>query len=122
MGLAMTHAGYERKFNAAAAELRGAGIWRDNAIPLHFKIARKLGFELRPHFYESFAKVVIVYGVNFAVSWGFLMHIMIWRGQARPVLVQIITSVLTGMFYGFGMAFWMRRMRTQKGLSAWDDL
>ena len=81
-----------------------------------------IGFEPRPPYYQSFTKVVVFFGIYFAVLWGLTMNLVIWRDQAIPFPVQLISSALAGVLFGFGMALWYRYVRRKSGLSSWADL
>jgi hypothetical protein len=119
---AMKQSDYQRRFDAAVAEMNNAGVWRWNGTPPYLRIGRKMGFEPRPPYYESFTKVVVLFGTYFAVMWGLAMNLFIWRNQAMPFPLQLIGSAITGLLFGFGMALWYSYVRKKSGLSSWRDL
>ena len=113
---------YQRRFDAALAEMSSAGVLRSNGMPPYLRIGRKIGFEPRPLYYESFIKVVVFFSIYSAVLWGLAMNLVIWRDQAIPFAVQLISSALAGVLFGFGMALWYRYVRRKSGLSSWAHL
>ena len=102
--------------------MASAGVWRTNDMPLYLRMVRKIGFEPRPPYYESFAKVVVLFGTYFAVSWGLAMNLVIWRDQAIPLPIQLIGPALASLLFGFWTALWYRYVRRKRSLSSWDDL
>jgi hypothetical protein len=119
---AVKQSDYARKFEAAVAEMDAAGIWRSNSLPPYLKLGRKLGFELPPPYYQPFASVAVVFGLYFGTIWGILMSVVMWRPQAMPVALQIITATLAGFSFGLAMALWYRHVHKKHGLSQWQDL
>lgn len=117
----MSRSDYPRKFEAALAEMKNAGVWRASAIPPYLKVARRLGFELRPPYYMSFANVAGFLGVYFAVFWGLSMRFLFWRDYV-PMSFQLINSAVAGIMFGIAMAAWYRHVRKKHSLSSWDDL
>ena len=117
----MSRSDYSRKFEAAVAEMNNAGVWRLNGMPPYLLVARRLGFEPRPPYYASFAKITLSFGVYFAVVWGLAMSLVFWRDY-MPVPLQLISSAVAGLLFGIIMATWYRHVRRKRSLSSWGDL
>ncbi len=118
----MKQSDYARRFDAAVAELNTAGVSGLNAMPPYLRIGRKMGFEPRPIYYQSFAKIAISSGIYVAVTWGVFMSLVFWRDRGMPAAMQVFTAALTGLLFGLGMAVWYRHVRRKSGLSTWSDL
>ena len=113
---------YERKFQAAIAELEQTGIWRSNYNPPALRVQRWLGQEARPPHYAVLWKTIIGYGVWFAGVWGILMWVVLWRSQGLPFRSAAIAAVSAGLFFGATMGAYYAWARRKHGLRRWEDL
>lgn len=116
---------FGRKLQAALAELQATGMWRANYDPHVDRGLRKLGLRVRPQHYRPFWRVFFGMGLNFAITWGILMWIMVWRFEWSGTGVPwryIIVSCLGGTFFGLFMALSLRRGHRKHHLSDWDAL
>jgi apolipoprotein N-acyltransferase len=104
------------------AEMIAAGIKHRNASPPLFRLARRLGFQPRLPHYVPFARIALMNGGYFCVTWGLFMWGLFWRHQSMPVLVAIGSAVFAGVLFGVFMALYYRYSRKRHGLSDWDAL
>jgi hypothetical protein len=112
---------YDRKFDAAVAEMKNAGVWRWNGMPPYLRLGRKLGFKPRPPYYVSFGKVAVLSGAYFAIFMG-VYKLLIWQDPVKSVPAQLIGALISGLLFGIFMATWYRHVCRKSGLSSWDDL
>ena len=117
----MIEAEYQRKVDAAFAQLRNAGIWLWNGMPHYFRLLRRLGFKPRPPGYEPFSEILVSAGLFCAVFWGVGMHFITWHSD-RPVWVQVISSGIFGFLFSGFVAMCNRYVRSKHNLTAWDAL
>lgn len=118
----MMQSEYARKCDTAIAEMDAAGVWRANGLPPYWQLGRKLGFEPCPPYYLPFRKVMGFSGLYFGFAWGTMMHLMLWRHQAMPIVIQVIATVFSGLFAGLLMASWYKYVRKKHRFSLWQDL
>lgn len=78
-----------------------------------------LGKEPSPLMFWSLGKIALLLGINYAVMWGVLMHLMSWRQTEIPVLYQVISSLLAGLIFGTFMAVLYKRHYKKHRLGSW---
>jgi hypothetical protein len=113
---------YSRRFDAAVAELDYAGVSRSSDLPAYVKLGRKLGLEPRHPYYISPRTVAIFSGLLFAFLMGISKYLRNGGEQTLSLYFEIITAVLSGLFFGLFMASMHRRSRKKLRLSSWEDL
>ncbi len=113
---------HNRKFTAALAELDKAGITGARAWPLDARLMRRLGLKRRPPLYQPFWWSVISFGLSFAISWGLVMWVGLWRQNGQSITTSINLAALAGLLFGLGMAVFNQYSRKRHSLSRWDDL
>ena len=114
---------YERRYAAALIELRDAGLRSCLAEPGYVRLARKLGLKPRPPFYLRVRQFVWVCALYFAVPWGLLMYLVIWRFSTVSVLVDCAFALGTGLLWACLVAPSLHRTtRAKHKLSEWERL
>lgn len=112
---------YQARYEAALREATAAGLRHRTAEPPHFRLLRKLGLRVRPPHYTSFAANMMGHGFPFALVWGVLMWVLVWRGAVPPPSAAL-AALGAGIFFGLVIAFLYRATAQQHGLSRWVDL
>lgn len=113
---------YERKFDAAMAEMAATNMWRSNYAPPLMSLQRRMGWLVRPPLYASFWRVVLGYALWFGPIWGVLMWFTSWRGQGFSVMVAVGASAFAGLLFGLLLALFYAKARRKHRLSRWEDL
>ena len=112
---------YERRFLAAVAETKTAGIWFSNAVPPYVRILRKFGQRPIPPHYAPMRQTLLAQFLYFTVAWGILMWFFVWQGNAS-VGSAMVGAVLAGVIFALGMAAYLSFSRKSNKLTKWDDL
>ncbi|MBB4302293.1 hypothetical protein GGD81_001320 [Rhodobium orientis] len=111
---------YEQKYAKAIAELKNAGLVRQEYSPDKNFIYRTFGVRLRPPYYFEFWRSVLLYGGLLAVgltfsSWLIGLH-------PRTIEGKIFFLVFQGAFFGFFMTLINKNKARKHKLSRWEDL
>ena len=113
---------YEDKIKHFKNHLVDNGQKKNSRAPLNHWLLRKFGKEPIPPLFRPFRVNFIDLGANFGVTWGILMHFMVWRTQeSHTPFSGIITSVIAGLLFGFFMASYYRKINTDLGLPEWSN-
>jgi hypothetical protein len=112
---------HEEKVDAMIRDLETRGMSAYNSAPPLFRLLWKLGLEVPPPLFWSFAGAALVMGGFFGVVWGLMMWLMLWREQMMSPLAAGISSASAGVFFGVVMAAYYSYKRRQLGLPAWKD-
>lgn len=112
---------FERKLQAAFAELQATGMRRANYDPHFDRGLRMLDLEVRPPHYLPMTRAILRAGGYFAVFWGGFMWLTVWRTVWSPLLA-IVFSIFAGALFGLVIAARYRRERRKHQLSDWDAL
>lgn len=113
---------FERKFQAAIAELESAGVKPQAANPLFTRGARALGLRVKPPFYMGFQQLVCFMGLPFGVFWGLFMYVFLWRGMTVSIAVILGSIILAALVFGFIMAWFITSRRKMIEIRDWDAL
>lgn len=112
---------YERRFNAAMAELDSFGIWPSSANPPYVRLLKYAGFSPLPPHYSGFWKVGLTQAMWFGVIWGVWMWFTQWSGENLSS-ANVLASVLSaGCFFGLFTAFYYATSKRHYSLSNWED-
>ncbi|HEX7688251.1 MAG TPA: DUF6404 family protein [Burkholderiaceae bacterium] len=120
-----TRAMMSSKIDSAVRQAIAAGIRPFDAAPPLYRLAWRLGLDLRPPLYASFAVNALVMGGFYGASMGVLG--LLWamsRPGWRPALALPVLGLAcaAGAIFGILMAGLMRRRAGRAGLSSWDRL
>lgn len=113
---------YDRKLQAAQAEMAQAGVRPKDLNPLLLRGLRKIGLTPRHPYYAAFTTNALIMGGYFGICWGALMWLFFWRSQDMPASMVIILALLAGTFFGLIMAWFYARKHKQLRLSDWRAL
>jgi len=97
------------------------GIGRYTAAPPIYRLLWWLGLEVPPPHFAGFWPLALSMGLFFAVTWGLLMWLLLWRSEDMPIAVGIVTSLLAGLAFGLIMAAYYRWRASKLALPRWDD-
>ena len=81
-----------------------------------------MGINAPPPILASVASNALLMGVWFALGWGVLMWLLVWRNTNLPFAIAVFSALLAGALFGLLMAVVMRVMRLRRGLPLWRDL
>jgi hypothetical protein len=114
----MTH---REKIDHLIEELRKRRVNPYAVAPPAFRLLWAIGLKVPPPFFLGFFSLAFSMGILFAVSWGILMWLFLWRrAQNVPTEVFIITSIIAGVVFGISMAFYYRWKAKKLNLPSWD--
>jgi len=112
-----------KKIDSAVRQAIAAGIRPWDAAPPLYRLAWRLGFELRPPHYAGFASNAALLGSTYGLAMGavglaWAMRLPSWRPAAAvPVLA---TAAVVGIAFGLCMAALLRRRARLAQLPSWD--
>ena len=113
---------YPPKVQAALRHLDLAGVHRRHSAPPLHRLLWRMGFNAPPPILASVASYALLMGTWFAVGWGVLMWLLVWRNTHMPAGGAVFSALLAGVLFGLLMAVVMRVMRLRRGLPLWRDL
>ncbi len=113
---------YELRLQAALDELDERGVWKNNSRPPYFRLARKMGWQVKPPYYSSIAFNATFSCLLFGFFWGVIMWIFVWSQQdisLKEALlstfnIAILVGLLTSMTTYISVRF--------RKLTPWDKL
>lgn len=112
---------FQSQLHRSLALLSQRGLPRNRYEPPLFRLLWKIGVEVPPPHYMSFAKVAISYAVWFAVFWWGFMWVLVWSRQGRAMGDDVLVAVAAGAFFGLVMAWFYERDRRKLRLPAWES-
>jgi hypothetical protein len=110
----------EEKIAAMINDLSLKGLSPYTSAPPLYRLLWRLGFDIPPPPFASFASNALMMGITFAVVWGLLMWFVLWRGEFSTI-AAIVTSVVAGVCFGLAMAAYYRWRVSKLGLPRWED-
>ena len=113
---------YPPKVQAALRHLDAAGVQRRHSAPPLHRLLWRMGINAPPPILASVASNVVLMGIFFALGWGVLMWLMVWRNTNLPIAIALFSALMAGVLFGVLMAVVMRVMRLRRGLPLWRDL
>lgn len=113
---------YQRRYEAALAQMKHANIPAPSMMRLQQKIWQHLGWQPLPPLYETFGMNALRFGTGFGVAWGLWMHFLTWGPNDHPILLELGASVAAGIMFGLSIASWCRHSARRNGLSKWVEL
>jgi len=114
----MTHA---EKVDAFARELEQRGFWLSNAIPPFTRLLWKLGYEVPPPYFLLFRTAVLHAGAAFGLVFGGGAGAVLYIADEMPLFVWPLSVVISGAFFGLGMACFWAFQRRRLGLPRWSE-
>lgn len=113
---------FDRKLEAARAEMTKAGIGASTQEPPLTRFSRQMGYKSVPPLYQGFLKTTLRMGSFFGLAWGVFMWLFIWKQNGMPVSVAVTGAIAAGVLFGVAMAGYYAYMRKKHGLTDWDAL
>jgi hypothetical protein len=114
----MTHA---EKIEILLKDLTQRGVRQYTVAPPLYRLLWRLGIEATPPHFASFWALVLAMGGFFAIAWGILMWVTLWRGEDMSVAVGIGVSIMAGLLFGLIMAAYYRWSAGRLALPRWED-
>ena len=112
---------FQAQLHRSLAVLSQRGLPRIRYEPPLFRLLWKIGVEVPPPHYMSFAKIAISYGGWFAAFWWSLMWMFVWSRQGRAMDDDVLGAVVAGAIFGLIMAWFYERDRRKLCLPAWES-
>jgi hypothetical protein len=97
------------------------GIPAHRAEPAPLRLARKLGFRLRPVYFETFGRLTLFYGIGFAIIWGLFRCLTVLASDGTVTDV-VVPPLIGAVLFGPAMAAYIRRQHGKLGLPSWEAL
>lgn len=113
---------FNRRLEAALAEMDAAKIKPGNANPPLFRWLQKRGYEVPPPPYAAPLKVALGQGGFFGLLWGIFMWGFTWSRSGVPLDVALIGAVFAGALFATGMSLYYSYLRKKHTLTPWDAL
>ena len=113
---------FESKYSKAINELSATSILPSNSRPPSHRIARRLGFQIRPPHYNTYAKNWLFGFLLFTPLWGLAKWSIRWSEEGTSIFVAVISSAFAGLMFGCAMAFYYRRSSLKHKLTDWSQL
>lgn len=106
---------------AALALLATTGMRQSNYLPPAVLLLWRLGINVPlPHF-ARFVPTVLTVGGAFAVGWGLIMWLVLWRSQSASFAAVALQSGGAGLVFGLVMATYYAYGRRKYRLPPWDS-
>jgi hypothetical protein len=86
------------------------------------KLLGQMGFQVRPPHYSSFGMNVLSLGCFFGFFLGLFMSLFIWLPQNYPIVICVLGSLASGLFFGLFMAVYYRYGARKYKLTTWEKL
>lgn len=112
---------YREEVDRFIAEMQGRGVGASTAAPPLFRLLWARGFQIPPPLFLGFVPLALGTGGFFAVAWGVVMWLLVWRVTNLPVGMAIIISLFAGLLFGISMAGYFRWKAARLGISSWDE-
>ncbi|CAH6886299.1 conserved hypothetical protein [Vibrio chagasii] len=113
---------YETKIQLALKELSDKGVWKSNYNPPIDRLLRKLGFRIRPPYYQGFFSNFVFCLVYFAPIWWGFEWFLEWNEVGISMLEAAYKSLQCGALFGLLMSIFYAIRRKQLNLTDWDSL
>lgn len=113
----MTH---QEKLEAMYPHMEAIGVPKGTAAPPLWRLLWRMGIELPPPLFNSFASNALILGAFFGVCWSLAMWIMVWARQDVPFKVLALLVLLSGVGFGVFMAVYLRRLARRHRLTDWS--
>jgi hypothetical protein len=114
----MTH---DEKVAFLLNDLGQRGVGKSTVAPPLYRILWRLGVEATPPLFASFWSTALMMGVWFAIGWGVIMWLFVWRGEDQPAAVFVTVSIVAGVLFGITMAAYYRWRARKLALPRWDS-
>ncbi len=111
---------FAEKRDAALALLHATGMLPSSYAPPLYKALWKLGVEIPPPHFASFAANTALCGTVFGAIWGVVMWLITWSGKL-PGGAAVAASLFAGLMFGAIMAAYYRHTAQKHGIPAWCD-
>jgi len=113
---------FEQRREAALRLLDEAGVEPWSSRPRLWRLLWRLGAKIPPPLFMSAWARALFSALTFAIIWGTLMWILIWRAQKISPLAALASAVFVGFFVGGMSAALAARKRRKLSLPQWGQL
>ncbi|WP_340700774.1 DUF6404 family protein [Vibrio vulnificus] len=110
---------YENKLGRAFKELEAANIWKCNYNPPLHKWLRRAGLRLRPPFYVSFARNLLIRFFEFFIFYFPILSLLRVESTISNLLFE---SIITSVFYSLVMCSYYRWTFRRCEFTCWEKL
>ena len=102
--------------------LEKTGIWRSNYAPPFVRLLWRLGIDVPPPHFATFAGSACVAGGFFGALWGLFMWLFVWSNSGMMAMNAAVAALITGVFFGLAMASYYAYGRYRYKLPSWHEL
>lgn len=113
---------FDERRKRAIAVLNRKGIPQASAEPVQIRLFRRLGFQVRPLYFETFARTTLFFALWFGPMWAIIMWFFSWRKDGTTPLVAVLGSAVFGLVYGLVMASVFAWLKKKHQLPTWESL
>lgn len=107
---------------AALKLLDQAGIWELNAAPPMSRLLWRLGVNVPPPHFISFAASAVSNGVGFGIIWSLLLYVLHPLSGITFPAPTMLKAIGGGLFVGLSMATYYAYGRDKYELPRWSSL
>ena len=114
---------FSEKLERMHAHLSELGLKEAAFAPPLYRLLWRLGIEVPPPLFSSFASIAMIQGALFGIGWGALMWFAFWSRQnvAFPWQLAVAAALLAALLFGLFMAAMVRRQARRLGLPLWHE-
>jgi hypothetical protein len=113
---------FEARRDEAVRVLLQKGLARSSVEPPLLRLLWRLGMQVRPPPFASFASTALGAGTFFAVGWGGGMWAVLWRFSFMSGWVMAAAAGLAGVLFGLSIAGLLAWRRRTLALPTWEQL
>jgi hypothetical protein len=111
----------DRKIETYKELMAAKGIAMSTAAPPLWKLMWSLGINLPPPLYMGFIPLFLFAGSFFGIVFGAGVWVVRYM-DSRPMSLHEVggVAIITGIAFGFAIAWFTRRLARKHGLGAWS--
>lgn len=113
----MTHS---KKVQHLLKNLTQRGVSPYIVAPPPYRLLWRLGWQVRPPLFQSFTVLALGMGLSYGVLSGFVLWILQGEFTWQGVQIPLLLAVVTGAFFGLGVAIYYRWKARRLGLGDWE--
>lgn len=113
---------YELRLQAALDELDNRGVWKSNSRPPYFRLARRMGWPIKPPYYSSIAFNATFSCALFGFFWGVIMWIFVWSHGDISIKEALFSTLNIALIVGLLTSMMTYASVRFRRLTPWDKL
>lgn len=113
---------FDAKKERAIAIMESKKMWSSNYAPTLLRVLWKIGFKIPPLPFAPFWQVVLLMGMFFGTTWGFIMWFFTWKGAGMQPSTALVSSTVAGISFGISIATYHLWRKKVNKLPDWNSL